>query len=131
MDFARGRREAQHKWSAIAQEWDEASRAEIVQRLDEPVGLVILLSLQIVIVAAQVTIDWRLWRGGSMARPRLGRTLRVVSYLYALAMLGRWVLTRTHAIPIALHWMLAAYLFTLDRVYAGPIAERRLRAAGR
>jgi len=35
-DFARGRREAQHKWSAIAQQWDEASRAEIVQRVDEP-----------------------------------------------------------------------------------------------
>jgi hypothetical protein len=36
-DFARGRREAQHKWTAIAQTWDELSRAEIVQRFDESI----------------------------------------------------------------------------------------------
>jgi hypothetical protein len=29
-DFARGRREAQHKWSPIAPEWDGASRAEVL-----------------------------------------------------------------------------------------------------
>ena len=34
-DFARGRREAQHKWSPIVPEWDEASRAEISRVLDE------------------------------------------------------------------------------------------------
>jgi len=33
-DFARGRREAQHKWSAMAQAWDDASRAEVVQSVD-------------------------------------------------------------------------------------------------
>jgi hypothetical protein len=37
MDFARGRREAQHKWSAIAQAWDEVSRAEVIQGFDEPI----------------------------------------------------------------------------------------------
>jgi hypothetical protein len=36
-DFARGRREAQHKWSPIVSEWDEASRAEVVRCVDEPV----------------------------------------------------------------------------------------------
>ncbi len=34
-DFARGRREAQHKWSPMAPEWDAASRAEIVESLEE------------------------------------------------------------------------------------------------
>jgi hypothetical protein len=38
-DFARGRREAQHKWSAIAQAWDDASRAEVVQRFDDPIEI--------------------------------------------------------------------------------------------
>jgi GH3 auxin-responsive promoter len=33
-DFARGRRDAQHKWNAIAHEWDAASRAEVVQRIE-------------------------------------------------------------------------------------------------
>ena len=36
-DFARGRREAQHKWSSIVPEWDAASRGEVQQRIDEPV----------------------------------------------------------------------------------------------
>ena len=35
-DFARGRRETQHKWSALVGEWDAASRAEIVERVAEP-----------------------------------------------------------------------------------------------
>jgi len=35
-DFARGRREAQHKWSPIAPAWDDASRAEVVRCVDEP-----------------------------------------------------------------------------------------------
>jgi GH3 auxin-responsive promoter len=34
-DFARGRREAQHKWSAMAQALDDASRAEVVQSFDQ------------------------------------------------------------------------------------------------
>jgi hypothetical protein len=33
-EFAHGGRETQHKWSAIRPEWDEASRVEIVERLD-------------------------------------------------------------------------------------------------
>jgi hypothetical protein len=37
-DFARGRREAQHKWSPIAPEWDEASRAEVVDGAGDCAG---------------------------------------------------------------------------------------------
>lgn len=39
-DFARGRREAQHKWSAMRPEWDDASRAEVLSRheLEAPAG---------------------------------------------------------------------------------------------
>jgi hypothetical protein len=33
-EFASGRREVQHKWSAMRPEWDEASRAEVVERVD-------------------------------------------------------------------------------------------------
>ena len=31
-EFARGRREIQHKWSALRPEWDDASRSEVVVR---------------------------------------------------------------------------------------------------
>jgi hypothetical protein len=39
-EFARGRRDVQHKWSAMRSEWDEASRAEVLERVDsvEPAG---------------------------------------------------------------------------------------------
>jgi hypothetical protein len=33
-DFRRGKREAQYKWPAIRQEWDEASRGEVVRRFE-------------------------------------------------------------------------------------------------
>jgi hypothetical protein len=36
-DFARGRREAQHKWTAMAQGWDDVSRGEIAQCFDDRV----------------------------------------------------------------------------------------------
>jgi hypothetical protein len=38
-EIAGGRRESQYKWSALAPEWDAASRAEIVERGGEPVEL--------------------------------------------------------------------------------------------
>ncbi len=90
----------------------------------------LLVVAQIAILSAQVAIDWRIWRGGWPAapRPRLGRALRAFAWIYALAMLLRWVLTRTHPIPIAFHWVLAAYLFALGRVFS---AVRTPRAAGR
>jgi hypothetical protein len=56
-------------------------------------------------------------------RPRLGRWLARVSYVYAGAMLVRYLVTMalhperrwlgTVTIPIVFHWVLAAYLFTL------------------
>ena len=91
----------------------------------------VLVVAQLAILSAQVTIDWRMWRGGgwlAAPRPRLGRALRVFAWIYALAMVLRWVLTRTHAIPIAFHGVLAAYLFTLGRVFS---AVRTPRAADR
>jgi hypothetical protein len=35
-EFAQGRRDVQHKWSALRPEWDEVSRAEVVRRLPDP-----------------------------------------------------------------------------------------------
>ena len=89
----------------------------------------ILLPTQLAILAGQVTLDWRVWRRGGLApRPRLARGLRGLSYVYALAMLGRLVLTRTHVIPIAFHWVLAGWLYTLGVVSDAP---RTPRAADR
>lgn len=34
-DFARGRRDAQHKWSALRPEWDAVSCADVVERVDD------------------------------------------------------------------------------------------------
>jgi len=88
----------------------------------------VLLPVQILILGAQLTIDWQVWRDtGFFARPRprVGRTLRGFSYVYALAMLVRWLVTRTHGIPIAFHWVLAAYLFTLGGFYARRAAAPR------
>jgi hypothetical protein len=94
----------------------------------------LLLPVQIAIIAAQVVVDVQIWRGaGALTTPRpgLGRGLRVFSVVYAAAMLVRAILTRTHAIPILFHWVLAAYLFTLGRFYGRFSAGRRPRAADR
>jgi hypothetical protein len=98
----------------------------------------VLLPVQILILGAQLAINWQVWRGAGFfasPHPRAGRALRRISYVYALAMLVRWILTRTHGIPIAFHWVLAAYLFTLggflarERPTGRLSADRRLRAA--
>ena len=88
----------------------------------------VLLPAQLVILGVQTAVDWLAWqRGGLGPRPRLARGLRVTSYGYATAMLLRLVLTRTHVIPIAFHWVLAAWLYT-----AGVLSDARTpRAAGR
>jgi hypothetical protein len=68
-------------------------------------------------------------------RPRVGRALRWISYVYAGAMAGRYVLTVAlrperrwlgGTIPIVFHWVLAAYLFTLGRYHeaSGEAARR-------
>ena len=81
-----------------------------------------LLLAQVVILAGQVKLgaDARAGRGlFSHRRPRLARVLGVTSYAYAAAMLGRYAVTQTHAIPVAFHFVLAGYLFCLSRLLAG------------
>jgi len=88
----------------------------------------LLLPAQLMILGTQATLDWRVWQHGALApRPRLARALRGFSCIYALAMLGRLLVTRTHVIPIVFHWVLAAYVRMLAEVSGG----RRPRAAGR
>ena len=82
----------------------------------------ILLPLQALVLLAQGLIDRDVWRGhGFLARrrPRAGRRLQWLAVGYALAMLVRLIVTRSHPIPVAFHWILAAYLFTLGRLQAG------------
>jgi hypothetical protein len=77
-----------------------------------------LLAIQVAILLVQAVIDRDVWRGhGFFARrrPRAGRRLQWLACAYALSMLGRYAITRTHRIPIVFHWVLAAYLFTLGR----------------
>src|SRR4029434_3486779 len=69
----------------------------------------ILLPVQVVILAVQIRLDWRVWRHGWAALPRRAAALRRFSYVYALAMLGRLVAWPAHAIPVVFHWALAAY----------------------
>ncbi|HEV8586471.1 MAG TPA: hypothetical protein VGT02_16005 [Methylomirabilota bacterium] len=87
----------------------------------------VLLPIQVLILGVMATIDWQVWRRAGFfarSRPRAGRVLRAVSYVYALGMVVRFVLTGgLHVIPIVFHWVLAAYLFTLGRWYARPGAE--------
>jgi hypothetical protein len=88
----------------------------------------LLLPAQLAILGGQAVADWRVWRRGGLApRPRAARALRGLARVYAVAMLARLVLTRTHLIPIVFHWVLAAYIYTLGVVSAG----RTPRAAGR
>ena len=76
----------------------------------------LLLPLQIVILLVQLVIDRDVWRGQglfSRARPRAGRRLQWLAAAYALSMVARYAITRSHVIPIVFHWVLAAYVFTL------------------
>ena len=78
----------------------------------------ILFPTQVAILMIQGVIDVAVWRGHPVfatPRPRAARVLRRLSYLYALAMVARFAITRSHPIPIVFHWILAAYLFTLAR----------------
>jgi hypothetical protein len=86
-----------------------------------------LLPTQILILAAQVAIDWQVLRGAgffALPHPRLGHALRGFAWVYAFAMLVRWLVTGTHGIPIVFHWVLAGYLFTLGRFCARDDARR-------
>jgi hypothetical protein len=87
----------------------------------------ILLPVQLVILAGQVVLDRRVWRGSFAPSPRAARRLRGCAYAYALVMLLRLVITRTQLIPIVFHWVLAAYLYALGALSGG----RRLLSADR
>jgi hypothetical protein len=89
----------------------------------------LLLPLQMVILALQVKLNLDAARGTGLLtrpRPRLGRGLRCIGSLYALAMVVRYLVTGTHAIPVAFHLVLAAYLLILARL----ATDRRLRPSG-
>ena len=94
----------------------------------------VLLPVQILILLVQVRInlDFSTGRGFFVVpRPALGRFLRWFSYVYFAAMALRYAVTRTHAIPVFFHWVLAAYLFALGHFHTrremlpGDAPERR------
>jgi hypothetical protein len=83
----------------------------------------VLLPLQGLILGVQIAVDRDVWRGrGFFASPRpgAGGALRWLAAAYALAMVMRYALMRTHLVPIVFHLVLAAYLFVLGRGYARP-----------
>jgi hypothetical protein len=93
-----------------------------------------LLTIQIGILLVQAVVDREVWRGrGFFARerPRAGRRLQWLACVYALSMVVRYVVMRSHLIPIVFHWVLAAYIFTLGRIMrsaSSPHALPRARA---
>jgi hypothetical protein len=81
----------------------------------------VLLPAQVLILGVQIVVDHDAWSGrGFFARPRpgAGRALRWLGAAYALAMVVRYALTRSHLVPIVFHLVLAAYLLALGRHYA-------------
>jgi hypothetical protein len=83
----------------------------------------ILFPVQVVILAMQGVIDRAAWMRRPWLvrpRPRAGRVLRRLSYLYALGMAVRLALTGTHMIPVVFHWILAAYLYIVARMWEAP-----------
>ena len=79
-------------------------------------------------VQAKVARDF--WGGQGffvVRRPRAGRVLTGFAVIYFAVMVVRYILTMTWyperrwlgtgTIPIAFHWVLAAWLFTLGRFY--------------
>ena len=62
----------------------------------------VLFPIQIVILVAMVVIDRDVWLGRGLfarSRPRMGRWLRRIACVYALSMVARLLITRTHLIP--------------------------------
>jgi hypothetical protein len=89
-----------------------------------------LLPAQILIFALMVAIDRHVAAGSGFfarCRPRLGRWLMGLSYVYFLGMVVRYVVRMTlhpdqrwlgGTIPIVFHCVLAAYLFTYGHYHA-------------
>lgn len=95
-----------------------------------------LLTAQALILCVQLRIALDVWRArGAFAqlRPRTGRALTIVAWVYAGVMVGRWVLTMAlvpelrwfgHAIPITFHFVLAGWLWTYARFLRGGAEPR-------
>jgi hypothetical protein len=82
-----------------------------------PYALLLPAQILVLIVQLALAIDARRGRGlFSRPRPRLGRRLRIISYVYAGAMLFRYIVTQTDGIPVAFHLVLATYLYVLGRL---------------
>jgi len=76
------------------------------------------LPVQIVILTIQGVIVRDVWHGqGFFAkpRPRTGGALQAFACGYAVSMVVRYGMTRSHPIPIVFHEVLSTYLFTLGR----------------
>lgn len=90
----------------------------------------VLLPVQLAMLLVMAKVNADVSRGAGLVatpRPALGRFLRGLSYVYFAAMLLRYVLTVAlrperrwlhGSIPIAFHWVLAGYLWTLGRHHA-------------
>ena len=91
----------------------------------------LLLPAQLAILAVQAWIAYDFARGRGVfvrPRPRIGRAMVALGFVYFAVMVVRYVLTMTWhperrwlgtgTIPIVFHWILAAYLVTLGRYHA-------------
>lgn len=79
----------------------------------------ILLPIQVAILTLQLRISLDLHRGrGRFATPhrRFGVGLCWFSYIYAVAMIARWIVFGI-SIPVFFHWVLAAYLYFWSRFH--------------
>jgi uncharacterized protein len=87
----------------------------------------VLLAAQIVLIVLLLKIVLNVSRGAGFfvdLRPRTGRILKRLAYVYALAMVIRYAATMvlhpeylwfTGTLPIWFHFVLAAFLFTLGK----------------
>jgi hypothetical protein len=98
----------------------------------------LLLPAQLVILAVQAVVSRAAWMGSAWLvrpKPRASVQLTWLAAAYALAMAVRYAVTGTHAIPVVFHWILAAYLYTLARLWRPApgllSASRTPRGAGR
>ena len=90
-----------------------------------------LLSTQAVVLVLMFWIASDFWQGSGVwvqPWPRLGRIVLVWSYLYAAAMIGRYVIRMARrpdqrwlggTIPIIFHSVLAAFQWTFAQYHAG------------
>jgi hypothetical protein len=97
----------------------------------------ILLPIQLLLLTLMLKIVWDVYRGAgyfTVLKPQTGRILKVLSYGYALIMVGRYAVTMTlhpelrwftGTTPIWFHFVLASFLFMLGNFYSSHVAGRR------